>query len=347
VRLAVALGFGEVLAAADKNDIGKYLNDIVPSIALLLTDETKDVRVCAGQSFGILVRNAGSKVIKRVVPGMVAQISEDPASKDDAGPVNQTSIVDGLCLVLKNCDLHLFFLLSSSLLTQVHGKKPSGEMSSPIGQLREFIVVELSRVLKEVTKDHGPKEVRMAAKALHRFCEETRQCVGYLHHFIEYAVRRHTKAIKEPLRAACVQLLIHAFGFHLDAAAGAEALTAFFSSAERIETGVLKQNIPTWVALCTNTTPVSNLSTGDDLPDDEPESNDKKKGKAGKGAGVAPEGVKKGLVIAPRPVIPPGKKIGPNDKYCGKCDKVKPKTKFSKKQVKEPNGVCLMCNKSK
>ena len=53
-RKAVCSGFAEIMRTAGKEDIGQYLNDIIPSVRDLLIDPVAEVRPAAGAAFAQL-----------------------------------------------------------------------------------------------------------------------------------------------------------------------------------------------------------------------------------------------------------------------------------------------------
>jgi len=320
-RKAACLGFSEVLKSADRAHIGAFLNDIIPLIRDMLCDSVHQVRVGAGHAFRQLYKNVGSKAIDKIAPYLIDSMKGEKADE---------AVVNGLVLVLEACARNTFFYLVATILNTLKDIENDAN-----DLLRKHIVDMLSPMVNDVT---DVMTIR-GSKALHRFCEESYSLAEfYLPLFCPAMIRRNEPYLREPVKQAIYQCLIHAFRFHEDKEKGKKALLDFINTPHagyvvQGQPGIISvedtEELIATLAAIVPETQVTDLAQMN-LPDETPAEEETAGSDAAAGGAPAEEEVK----VA----------VGPGEKQCSKCKKVKPKNKFSGKMQKKSKGVCKVCS---
>jgi len=306
-RKAVCSGFAEIMRTAGKEDIGQYLNDIIPSVRDLLIDPVAEVRPAAGAAFAQLYKNVGSKAIDRIVPLLIDTLREGKHTE---------SLVDGIKVVLSKCEMNGYFNLLQRILSSL---KETQDKDSVDYHMRECLVMELCRISKT---GEGMELVR-AFKALQQFSEEMPSCkTHYFQFFLLNAVNRYMDT-RGNIRSSSRQLLFYACGFNEDQEAGKALLDAFCADKD-----VRKDTV---AEICD----VMSTHEGESLANAKFEDvEDEKKASANAGAtGGKAQNVAQGDEEV----------LGKDEKRCATCKKRLKVKSFSKKQFKHVFGNCKMC----
>jgi len=331
-RKACCLGFSEVLRSAEKGIIGVFLNDIIVIIRDLLCDSVPQVRASASHAFRQLYKNVGSKAVEKIAPHLLDTMK----SKKVEDAVVGDALVDGISLMLQILAKPTFFFLSRSCINTLKSYKNAAN-----DNLRLVIVNQLNPVLLDVADINTIQ----ASHILARYCLESWELAeAHVSLFAGNLIKRDKVTMREPAKRAMLTAIYYAFHYQENTAKGKERILAFMKSPPpgfiQGEDGLLSKEAQEDLAeTIANFKP--DVVVGDDetkMSDlaEEGEANTDSKEEGGEPAVVVhTEGGGEEEEEMPA--------VGASEKYCPKCKNVKPKSKFSAKMVKRPDGSCKMC----
>lgn len=335
-RKACCYAFSEVLRSAEKGIIGVFLNDIIFIIRDLLCDPVPQVRASASHAFRQLYKNVGSKAVERIAPHLL----ETMKSKKVEDPAVGEALVDGISLMLQILAKPTFFFLCRACMGTLKGiKNPAND------NLRHVIVTQLNPVLLDVADQYTIS----AAQILARYCLDTWDCAeAHVPLFAGNLIKRDKVVMREPAKRALLTAIYYAFHFQGDAAKAKERMLAFMKSPPpgfiTGEDGLLGKEAQEELAESMISFKPDVLVTEDDSKLNDLAADDGEAKEEGGEEGSA-------VVVHTEGAAAEGEEeqeelpaVSASEKYCPKCKHVKPKTKFSAKMVKRPDGTCKMCN---
>jgi len=204
--------------------------------------------------------------------------------------------------------------------------------------LRLTIVTQLNPILLDVADQH----TIAAANILARYCLESWELAeGHVSLFAGNLIKRDKLTMREPAKRALLTALYYAFHFQEDSAKGKERMLAFMKSPPggfvTCEDGLFNKEVQEELAenmmhFKPDMIAVEEEKMTDLAEDGEPVADNQEEGESA--VVVHTE------AAAEEDEIPA---VGASEKYCPKCKNVKPKTKFSTKMVKRPDGICKIC----
>mmetsp|Transcript_4053 Transcript_4053/g.7813 ORF Transcript_4053/g.7813 Transcript_4053/m.7813 type:complete len:2001 (-) Transcript_4053:99-6101(-) len=311
-KSAILTCFREILKNARKEDVGAYLNDMIPLIAAYLRDGDKGVRGTAGVVFAQLYKNVGAKAIERIVPILIEGLRNKNKEVD-------SSLNDGVLVVLSKCEGLPYFALCVrflSVLPPADASQP--EDQGPLDELRTAIVNQLCELTAKDSTNHT-----RASKILQWLCETQNQYMQrHRSRFCKELVKRYMDTFAA-VRTSAQQGLLHAFDYQTDREAGETALGDFCKNSN------LSEFLPDLLKALHDVTLVhvteEVMKMGEkSLPESESKAEDSE-------AAEAQE-------------QPVQEKLARDEKRCAKCKLVLKKTKFAQKQFKSPTGKCKKCS---